>query len=60
MYRDVTMFELKEVLRLWGEVCPRSGSPPSSGSIRKPMAATSRYRLIADVPLRNSLHNLVR
>jgi hypothetical protein len=60
MYREVTMFELKEVLWLWGEVFPRSGSPPSSGLIRKPMAATSRYRLTADDPLRNSLHSLVR
>ncbi len=35
MYREVTMIEIQEVLRLRGKACPRSGSPPSSGSIQK-------------------------
>ena len=35
MYREVTMLEVKEVLRLWRAACRRNGSPPSWGSIRR-------------------------
>lgn len=44
MYREVRMVELKEVLRLRGEGLPKSASPRSSISIRKPCGVISSSR----------------
>ena len=50
MYREVTMIEVQEVLRLWRRGrCRRSGSPPSSGSIPKPSGGISRAAAAAGV-----------
>jgi hypothetical protein len=44
MYREVTMIELKEVLRPWGEGLPKKRLAASSDSIRKRCVGISRRR----------------